>query len=102
MSDNKKMNQKEFIDAMALRNGTTKTQAAKEFANVMGTLVDVTADGQELQFTGLFNTEIRDVEARDYRNPQDQSIVSKDAHKKLVIKAGSKLYSAVNGEVSAD
>ena len=95
----KKMNKKELIGAMALRNGTTKVQAAKELSNVLGTLLDLTADLKEVQLLGDFSTEIRDVESRDYPNPQDRTqIVTVDAHKKVVIKAGSKFQAAVNGD----
>ena len=92
-----KMNSKDFVAVMAERNGTTKVQAAKELDNVLGTLVDVTANGDEVGFAGYFQTEIRDVAEREYPNPQDrtQTVVS-PAHKKVVMKTGSKFQAAVN------
>ena len=94
----KKMNKKEFIGAMSKRNGTTKVQASKELANVLGTLLDVSADNIEVQLLGEFSTEIRDVAERVYPNPQNrEETVTIEAHKKFVIKAGSKFQAAVNG-----
>lgn len=99
----RKMNKKEFIASMAKRNGTTKVQASKELANVLGTLLDVSADGMELQLLGEFSTEIRDVAERSYPNPQDrEQTVTVPAHKKFVIKAGSKFQAVVNGEAFED
>ena len=99
----KKINRKELVAMMAERNGTTKIQATKELANVLGTILDATADGIEIQLLGEISTEIRDVAEREYPNPQGrEKTITVPAHKKLVIKAGSKFQSAVNGVAYAD
>lgn len=86
----KVLNKQDLIDLM--ESPTLSKQAAGRAIDlVIGTIDSVLNEGDAVQLKSFGKFSVRKVAERSYRNPQDQSIVSKPATKKVVFKASGSL-----------
>lgn len=89
------MNKKELVAAIAERLEITKVLAEKLENARQDIIVETLQNGESVKITGFENYEVKDVAARDYRNPQTGETVSKPAKKVVKIKASKVLSELV-------
>lgn len=96
------MNKTEFVRSMAQANDITIKQAGEEVDRVLGHIeavlptIEKGEDGKAvLNLTGYIKFTVKDVDAREARNPQTGETVEVDATRQVRLSAGSKLKSAV-------
>ncbi len=90
-----KMNKTEFCAEMAERCGMSKTEAARQYDNVMGCLYDFIAEGNEVNIFGLCRFSADVVPSHEARNPLNgETIVVPDRHR-LTVKLSKVLKDTV-------
>lgn len=89
------MKKTEFVTKMAQDNGITKKQATEELKRVLNTLEDVLADGDSVNLTGYVKFNVKEIEERVARNPQNGESVTVPAHRQVRASIGNKLKQAV-------
>lgn len=95
------MNKTEFVRSLAEAKGITIKSAGEQVDNVLSHIEEVlpTIEGEDgkavLNLTGYIKFTVKDVEAREARNPQTGETVEVDATRQVRVSAGAKLKSSV-------
>jgi DNA-binding protein HU-beta len=90
------MNKEQLISRVAEITEGTKKDATKSVDALFQVIEEAIASGEGINLVGFIKIEVKDVPAKDHRNPKDGSIVHKEAHKRPVAKLGKKLKDAAN------
>lgn len=72
----------DYVVSVAAALGTTKKATREIIKEFLAQFADNTSKGVPSAFSGLGKVEIRDVEAREARNPKTGEIVQVEAHQK--------------------
>ena len=89
------MNKKELIKVVADKLEMTQKAAGEVVDALFDAITETLAEGNDVSIFGFGKFEIRGVEERTVRNPQDGSDVVVPAHNKVAFKASSALKEAV-------
>ncbi|ADL55520.1 HU family DNA-binding protein [Gallionella capsiferriformans] len=90
------MNRKELIDALATKTGSTKADAARNFAAFIDVVTETLTAGDDISLVGFGSFEVRERAARTGRNPATGAELKIAASKSPAFKPGATLKSAVN------
>lgn len=90
------MNKTELVAALAESSMTTKAEAARMLDNVLETIQDTLARGENITIPGFGSFQVRNIDARSGKNPATGEPLLIAAHKRVSFKPGSQLKSAVN------
>ena len=91
------MNTSELIDAVAAANSITKADAKKVVETVFEVIAGAAAKGDEVSVNGFGKFKIKDVPARDGRNPATGETISIKASKKLTFTPAKAVKDRLNG-----
>jgi DNA-binding protein HU-beta len=89
------MKKSEFVTKMASESKISKRQASEELKRVLDTLELVLADGESVNLTGYVKFNVKEVEERFARNPQNGDQIVVPAHRQVRASIGNKLKQAV-------
>jgi DNA-binding protein HU-beta len=89
------MKKTEFVNKIASNHGITKKQASEELKRVLDTLEDILSDGDSVNLTGYVKFNVKQIEERFARNPQNGEQVKVPAHRQVRASIGNKLKQAV-------
>ena len=90
------MNKTEFVAAIASSMVTTKTDAEKFINSFIAVVKKALQDGREIKLVGFGSYKVKDVPAKEVRNPQTGEKMKVPATKKPKFFPGSELKKAVN------
>ena len=91
------MNKTELIAAVAEKAELSKKDADKAVAAVFAAIEDALKAGDKVQLIGFGTFEVKDVAAREGRNPKTGEVIKIDACKKPAFSASKALKDLVNG-----
>ena len=90
------MNKMEFIAAIAGSMGSTKSEAAKFLASYISVVTKALKDGKEIRIVGFGSFKVKDVPAKEVRNPQTGQKIKVPATKRPKFTPGKELKDAVD------
>ena len=90
------MNKTELINAVAAKAEISKKDAEKALAAVLGSIEDALKAGDKVQLIGFGTFEVKDVAAREGRNPKTGETIKIAAAKKPAFTASKVLKDQVN------
>lgn len=90
------MKKSDLVDALAARQGITKTQASAIFEDLVELLSESLTKGEKIDIRGFGVFSVRESAARTGRNPQTGEAVQIAAHRKVSFKAGKELRDRVD------
>jgi len=90
------MTKPEFIAAVAAKAGCTKADAEKIVNASLESITETLAKGEDIQFIGFGNFEVKERAAREGINPRTKEKITIAAKKAVSFKPGKKLKDAVN------
>ena len=90
------MNKTDLVNAVAAA-GFTKKDADKAVAAVFEAIEGALAKGDKVQLIGFGTFEVKDVAAREGRNPKTGEVIKIEASKKPAFSASKALKDSVNG-----
>ncbi|MDJ1407789.1 MAG: HU family DNA-binding protein [Candidatus Midichloria sp.] len=90
------MNKTEFIAAIATHNNSTKAEAARFVDSFISVVTETLQCGDEVRLVGFGSFKVKDVAARDTRNPQTGKIIKVPATKRPRFSAGKELKEVTN------
>lgn len=90
------MNKTEFINYYAERNEITKKEATEAVENMIETITDVLASGDDISIVGFGKIGVRERAGRVGRNPKTGAEIQIKPSKSIFFKAGKLLKDAVN------
>ena len=90
------MNKTELINAVAEANNLSKKDAAAAVAAVTDAIAAALKNGEKVQLIGFGTFEVKDMAARECRNPRTGETVMVPASKRPVFTAGKALKDSVN------
>ncbi|AEI88645.1 MAG: Bacterial nucleoid DNA-binding protein IHF-alpha [Candidatus Midichloria mitochondrii] len=90
------MNKTEFIAAIATHSNSTKAEAARFVDSFISIVTETLQGGGEIRLVGFGSFKVKDVAARDARNPQTGKIIKVPATKRPRFSAGKELKEAAN------
>ena len=91
------MNTAEIADHLAGAHGLTKTAAKSLVEDVLKSIADAAAKGDEVSLPGFGKFKVQSKPARTGRNPSTGAAIQIAASKKIVFQAAKVLKDAVNG-----
>jgi len=91
------MNKTELVEALAAKNGTSRTAAAEALDNLLDIVTETLARGEAIALVGFGSLSVSERAARTGRNPQTGKTIKIPASKAVKFSAGAKLKAAVNG-----
>ena len=77
------MNNADLANAVADENGLTKTEARKLVDAVFGAIADAASKGEEISLHGFGKFKVKDVPAREGRNPATGAAMQIQASRKF-------------------
>jgi DNA-binding protein HU-beta len=95
------MNKAEFVEAVAEKTGTSKSDAAKSVDAFMAVVSEALAKGEEIRLPGFGTFQTVDRAASEGRNPRTGEKISIPATTQPKFKAGTELKRAVLGDRQA-
>ena len=90
------MNKTELAMLVAAKTETSKKAAEAAVSAVLEALTETLAKGEKVQLIGFGTFEVKDVPAKEGRNPQTGEVIHIDACKRPTFSAGKSLKDAVN------
>lgn len=90
------MNKTEFIASVAEKSGMNKKDTAAVVEASLETIREQLAKGDAVSFIGFGTFDVKNVPAREGRNPATGQTIQIPAKKKPVFKAGKALSDALN------
>ena len=90
------MNKTEFINYYAERNEIAKKAATEIVENMIGTITDVLASGDDISIVGFGKIGVRERAGRIGRNPKTGEEINIAPSKSVYFKAGKLLKDSVN------
>ena len=91
------MNKTELIEAIVKETGLKKKDAEAAVNAVFGAITNALKDGDKVQLIGFGTFEVKNVAAREGRNPQTGETIKIAASKKPSFSASKALKDSVNG-----
>lgn len=95
------MNKAELVDALALAQGITKTQAGQNVNALLDVVSNALASGQGVQLIGFGSFKVVGTKARKGRNPRTGEVLKIAASKKVRFNVSTKLRTSVNSKKAA-
>jgi DNA-binding protein HU-beta len=95
--EQKRMNRKELIDALATKTDSSKADADRNIAALIEIITATLKKGDNVALVGFGTFEVRKRAARNGRNPSTGAAIKIKASKQPAFKAGATLKAAVNG-----
>jgi DNA-binding protein HU-beta len=92
------MKKSDLIDAIAARQGMTKTQVQSVVDDVFELVIKGLADGEKVDVRGFGTFSARDSAARTGRNPQTGAAIEIAARRVPGFKPGKEMRDRVNGD----
>jgi DNA-binding protein HU-beta len=92
------MKKSDLIDAIAARQGMTKTQVQSVVDDVFELVIKGLADGEKVDVRGFGTFSVRDSAARTGRNPQTGAAIEIAARRVPGFKPGKEMRDRVNGD----
>jgi DNA-binding protein HU-beta len=93
----KVMNNSELAETVGAAHGLSKADARKLVDAVFESIADAAAQGLEIALNGFGKFKIKDVPARDGRNPATGETISIKASKKLTFTPAKAVKDRLNG-----
>lgn len=90
------MTKLQFIEFYAEKNNTSKKAATEAVENMIETITDVLASGDDISIVGFGKIGVRERAGRIGRNPKTGSEIQIEPSKSVYFKAGKLLKEAVN------
>ena len=91
------MNKTQFVDAVAQKSGLNKREAEAAVNAMTAVIADELKAGNKVQLIGFGTFEVKDVAAREGRNPKTGEVIKIEASKKPSFTASKVLKDQVNG-----
>jgi DNA-binding protein HU-beta len=91
------MNNSELAETLAGQTGTTKADARKAVDLVFAAIADAAAKGEEVSLNGFGKFKVKDVPARDGRNPATRETIKIPASRKLTFTVAKAVKDKLNG-----
>ncbi|CAH0353992.1 MULTISPECIES: HU family DNA-binding protein [Sphingobium] len=91
------MNNSELAETLASQTGTTKADARKAVDLVFAAIADAAAKGEEVSLNGFGKFKVKDVPARDGRNPATRETIKIPASRKLTFTVAKAVKDKLNG-----
>lgn len=91
------MNNSELAETLAGQTGTTKADARKAVDLVFAAIADAAAKGEEVSLNGFGKFKVKDVPARDGRNPATRGTIKIPASRKLTFTVAKAVKDKLNG-----
>lgn len=90
------MTKKELIDAVAARSGETKVNTGSMINHTIESIKDVLAKGEKVSIVDFLTISVKDVDAREARNPRTGETIDVPAKKSLRFSASKSLKNYIN------
>ena len=91
------MNNADLADKLAADNGMTKADARKVVDGVFAAIADAASKGEEVSLNGFGKFKVKDVPAREGRNPATGEAMKIAASRKLSFAAAKAVKDKLNG-----
>ncbi|MDF0544854.1 HU family DNA-binding protein [Sphingobium sp. H39-3-25] len=91
------MNNSELAETLAGQTGTTKADARKAVDLVFAAIADAAAKGEEVSLNGFGKFKVKDVPAREGRNPSNGETIKIAASRKLTFTVAKAVKDKLNG-----
>ena len=91
------MNKTDLINVVAAEAGLSKKDAEAAVNATLAAIAGALKNGDKVQLIGFGTFEVKDVAAREGRNPKTGEIIKIDACKKPVFSASKVLKDSLNG-----
>ena len=91
------MNKTDLVNVVVAETNLTKKQAEEAVNATFAAIANALKDGDKVQLIGFGTFEVKDVAAREGRNPKTGEIIKIDACKKPSFSASKVLKDQVNG-----
>ena len=91
------MNRTDLVNVIVAETGLNKKQAEAAVSATLGAIAGALKNGDKVQLIGFGTFEVKDVAAREGRNPKTGEIIKIDACKKPSFTASKVLKDQVNG-----
>ncbi len=91
------MNKTELINVVAAEAGVSKKDAEAVVSATLNAITEALKSGDKVQLIGFGTFEVKDVAAREGRNPKTKEVIEIPACKKPAFSASKALKEAVNG-----
>jgi len=92
------MKKSDLIDAIAARQGMTKTQVQNVVDDVFDLVIKGLAEGEKIDVRGFGTFSVRESAARTGRNPQTGAAIEIAARRVPGFKPGKEMRDRVNGD----
>lgn len=91
------MNNNDLVEKVAAATGLSKTDTKKVVDAVVTTMADAAAAGEEVSLHGFGKFKVKDIAARQGRNPKTGEPVAIAASKKLAFSVSQTMKNRLNG-----
>ncbi len=91
------MNKTDLINVVAAEAGLSKKDSEAAVNATLAAIANALKDGDKVQLIGFGTFEVKDVAAREGRNPKTGEVIKIDACKKASFSASKVLKDLVNG-----
>ena len=91
------MNNNDLAEALATGSGITKADARKYVDGVFAAIAEAAAKGEEISLNGFGKFKVKDVAAREGRNPATGETIAIKASKKLTFTPAKAIKDRLNG-----
>lgn len=91
------MNNSELAEALTADHGLTKADARKLVDALFGAIADAAARGDEISLNGFGKFKVKDIAAREGRNPATGETIEIKASKKLTFTPAKAIKDRLNG-----
>jgi len=91
------MNNADLADKLAADNGMTKADARKVVDGVFAAIADAASKGEEVSLNGFGKFKVKDVPAREGRNPATGEAMKIAASRKLAFAPAKAVKDKLNG-----
>lgn len=91
------MNNSDIADLLASETGSTKADARKAVDLIFSTIANAAAKGEEVSLNGFGKFKVKDVSAREGRNPATGAAMTIAASRKLSFTVAKAVKDKLNG-----
>ena len=91
------MNNSDLADKLAAETGTTKADARKAVDAVFTAIAEAASKGEEISLNGFGKFKVKDLPAREGRNPSSGETIQIAASKKLTFAPAKAVKDRLNG-----
>ncbi|MEG1542945.1 MAG: HU family DNA-binding protein [Tannerellaceae bacterium] len=88
----------QLVKIIATECGTTTNSANNALAAINARIIKILIEESEVRLPQLGRLVLKDIAARNYRNPQNGAVVEAAAHKKVAFKVAPSLMEEVNNK----